>query len=153
MSAWVSTPPVIAGVSTMVTAISFLRLKGWHAPAGRRPGNPGLLSRTGRSGRHRRWVPENWGPADKSLARQPDAASADSEVRPGPRFPTLRPHRVKTGEAGPEALPTPSLPNRRSLTVYMADADTRADRAFMLVRASVQSGDSEQKPRNRSQSS
>jgi hypothetical protein len=38
------------------------------------------------------------------------------------------------------------LPNRRSLTVYMADADTHADRAFMLVRVSVQSGDSEQKP-------
>jgi hypothetical protein len=57
---------------------------------------------------------KNWGPADKSLARQPDAASADSEVRPGPRFPTLRPHQLKTGEAGPEALPTSSLPIRNS---------------------------------------
>src|SRR5947207_13420479 len=112
----------------MVTAISFLRLKGWHAPAGRRPGNPGLLSRTGRSGRHRRWVPENWGPADKSLARQPDAASADSEVRPGPRFPTLRPHRVKTGEAGPEALPTPSLPTRRGRRLHRLQEPRYTDR-------------------------
>src|SRR5881227_3365336 len=32
-SAWVSTPPVIARVSTMVNAIPFLWLKGWHAPA------------------------------------------------------------------------------------------------------------------------
>ena len=39
-------------------------------------------------------------------------ASADSEVRPGPRFPTLRPYHAKTAEAGPEpeALPTSSLP-------------------------------------------
>ena len=51
----------------------------------------------------------NWGPADKSLARQPDTASADSEVRPGPRPLTLRPRRVTVGEAAPEALPTLSL--------------------------------------------
>ena len=52
----------------------------------------------------------NRGPADKSLARQPDTASADSQVRPGPRLPTLRPYSVKIGEAGPEALSTSSLP-------------------------------------------
>ena len=38
--------------------------------------------------------------------------SADSEVRPGPRPPTLRPHHRKTAQAGPEAQPTSSLPNR-----------------------------------------
>src|SRR5258707_3467422 len=36
VSAWVSTPPVMARVSTMVNAISLLWLQGWHAPAGRR---------------------------------------------------------------------------------------------------------------------
>ena len=48
-------------------------------------------------------------PADR-FARQPEAASADSEVRPGPRLPTLRLHHRKTAQAGPEALPTLSLP-------------------------------------------
>ena len=38
--------------------------------------------------------------------------SADSEIRPGPRPPTLRPHHRKTAQAGPEAQPTSSLPNR-----------------------------------------
>jgi hypothetical protein len=45
----------------------------------------------------------NWGPADRSFRRTTRAASADSEVRPGPRPPTLRPYHLKTGEAGPEA--------------------------------------------------
>jgi hypothetical protein len=74
-------------------------------------GNPGLLPRPGRSDRQRRWVPLTWGPADRSFPRTARTASADSEVRPGPRPPTLRPHQGKTGEAGPEALPTSSLPN------------------------------------------
>jgi hypothetical protein len=34
-----------------------------------------------------------------------------SEVRPGPRPPTLCPRDVTVGEAGPEALSTVSLPN------------------------------------------
>ena len=45
----------------------------------------------------------NWGPADRSFRRTTRAASADSEVRPGPRLPTLCPYHLKTGEAGPEA--------------------------------------------------
>ena len=53
---------------------------------------------------------KTWDPADESLAGQPARASADSEVRPGPRPPTLRPHRRKTVQAGPEALSTSSLP-------------------------------------------
>ena len=56
-------------------------------------------------------LPENLGPpqADR-FAGQPERASADSQARPGPRLPTLRPCSVKIGEARPEALPTLSLP-------------------------------------------
>jgi hypothetical protein len=82
----------------------FPEVEGWHAPAGRRTRDPGLLHRTGRSGRHRWWVPQKpWDPADESLAGQPERASADSEVRPGPRPQTLRPHQVKTPQAGPRS--------------------------------------------------
>jgi len=49
------------------------------------------------------------GPADR-FAGQPGRASADSQARPGPRLPTLRPCSVNIGEARPEALPTLSLP-------------------------------------------
>src|SRR2546423_15242534 len=52
---------------------------------------------------------KTWDPADRSSRRTARTASADSEVRPGPRLPTLRPYSVKIGEAGPEALPTLSL--------------------------------------------
>jgi hypothetical protein len=67
------------------------------------PVNPGLLPRPGRSDRQRRWVPENLGPGRQSDIKTTRAAPADSEVRPGPRPPTLRPHQAKTTEAGPEA--------------------------------------------------
>src|SRR5271169_884624 len=111
MSAWVSTPPVTARASTMVNAIPFLWLKGWHAPAGRRTREPRPLAQDGQIGTAPPvGAKKTWDPADESLAGQPGRASADSEVRPGPRPPTLRPYSVKTGEAGPEALPTSSLP-------------------------------------------
>jgi hypothetical protein len=42
-------------------------------------------------------------PAGESLAGQPERASADPEVRPGPRPQTLRPHHVKTPQAGPRS--------------------------------------------------
>jgi len=51
--AWVSTPPVMARVSsTMVMPSLFLWLKGWHAPAGRRTcepqaSSPGRADQTG----------------------------------------------------------------------------------------------------------
>src|SRR5450755_5101686 len=98
-SAWVSTPPVIARDSTMGNAISFLRLKGWHAPAGRRTCEPRPLVQDGQIR-----------PAEPAGARKPgarptdrfagqhEAASADSEVRPGPRPPTLCPRDVTVGE-------------------------------------------------------
>src|SRR5437763_1710587 len=115
----------------MDNAISFLRLKGWH-PLAAGPVNPGLLPRTGRSGRHRRWVPEKLGPGRQIDLRTARAASADSEVRPGPRPQTLRPYQAKTTEAGPEAQSTSSLPNiclRRphgSLGCLRADHPVRA---------------------------
>jgi hypothetical protein len=90
-------------------------------------GNPGLLPRPGRSDRQRRWVPLTWGPADRSFPRTARTASADSEVRPGPRPPTLRPHQGKTGEAGPEALPTSSLPNRCGSQLRRRRGRSRAD--------------------------
>src|SRR5216683_112052 len=104
VSAWVSTPPVMARASTMVNAISLLRLKGWHAPAGRRTcetpaSSPGQADQTGTAG----GCQKNWDPAGRSFRRTTRTASAESEVRPGPRLPTLRPYHLKTGEAGPEA--------------------------------------------------
>ena len=50
------------------------------------------------------------GPGRQIVSQDSRTASAESEVRPGPRPPTLRPYPVKTGEAGPEALSTVSLP-------------------------------------------
>jgi hypothetical protein len=43
---------------------------------------------------------KNLGPADRSIPRTARSASADSEVRPGPRPPTLRPNQSKTTEQG-----------------------------------------------------
>ena len=50
------------------------------------------------------------GPGRQIDLRTARAASADSEVRPGPRPQTLRPYQAKTPEAGPEAQSTSSLP-------------------------------------------
>jgi hypothetical protein len=71
--------------STMVNAIPFLWLRGGTHPLAVGPVNPGLLHRTGRSDRHAGGCQITWDPADESLAGQPERASADSEVRPGPR--------------------------------------------------------------------
>ena len=57
-------------------------------------------------------------PTDR-FPRQPEAASADSEVRPGPRLPALRAHRLKIREAAPEALPTLSLPTLGGLLGWL----------------------------------
>src|SRR6266481_5370845 len=103
----------MARVSTMVKAIPLLWLKGWHAPAGRRTCEPRPLAQDGQIRPARRWVPGTWDPADESIEGQPERASADSEVRPGPRPPTLRPHHRKTVQAGPEARSPSSLPITR----------------------------------------
>ena len=55
-------------------------------------------------------------------------ASADSEVRPGPRLLTLRAHRTKIGEAGPEALHTLSLPILSFRRLALAHPAPRAER-------------------------
>jgi hypothetical protein len=75
----------------------FSEVEGWHAPAGRRTCEPRPLAQDGQIGT----APpvgarKTWDPADESLAGQPERASADSEVRPGPRPPTLRPHHRET---------------------------------------------------------
>src|SRR5438552_1482911 len=88
------------------------------------PVNPGLLpgqaDQTGSAGGC-----HNLGPGRQIVSKDsPSAASADSEVRPGPRPPTLRPNRHTTQEAGPEALPTSSLPNIYGLRCLVAGACT-----------------------------
>src|SRR5439155_13183265 len=94
----------------------FLRLRGGTHPLAVGPGNPGLLHRPGRSDRQRRWVP-GAGPGRQIDLKTTRTASADSEVRPGPRPQTLRPYQAKTSEAGPEAQSTSSLPNTH-FTIY-----------------------------------
>jgi len=59
-------------------------VEGWHAPAGRRTREPRPLPRLGRSDRHRRWMP-GLGPGRQAAGKTARAASAESEVRPGPR--------------------------------------------------------------------
>ena len=63
---WVSTPPVIASLSsTMVMTVPFL-LQGWHAPAGRRTREPWPLAQARQISRQRRRVPEpGTRPADR----------------------------------------------------------------------------------------
>jgi hypothetical protein len=68
--------------------------------------DPGQADQTGSAGGCQKTGTR---PTDR-FPRQPEAASADSEVRPGPRLPTLRTHHLKIREAAPEALPTLSLP-------------------------------------------
>src|SRR5438046_8421591 len=97
MSAWVSTPPVMARVFTMVMAIPFLWLRDGTHPLAAGPVNPGLLHRTGRSGRHRGWVPKNLEPGRRIVSR-----TAREGVS---RF---------AGQAGTQAPgPTPTPPQNR----------------------------------------
>src|SRR6266536_3617575 len=75
-----------------------------HAAAGRRTWEPRPLAQDGQIGTAPLvGATKTWDPADESLAGQPARASADSEVRPGPRPQTLRPHQVKTPQAGPRS--------------------------------------------------
>src|SRR6478609_7462725 len=109
MSAWVSTPPVTARVSsTMVNAIPFLWLKGWHAPAGRRTCEPRPLAQDGQIRPARRRVPQKPGtrPADRFEGQPNRRSGRDPGHRPYARI------TAKTAQAGPEALSTVSLPNR-----------------------------------------
>ena len=95
------------------------------------PVNPGLLpgqaDQTGSAGGC-----HNLGPGRQIVSKDsPSAASADSEVRPGPRPPTLRPNRDTTREAGPEALPTSSLPTMRWLSMKSSLRRSGTERPVM----------------------
>ena len=83
----------------------FLRLRDGTHPLAARIRDPGLLHRTGRSDRQRRWVPKSLGPG-RSIRR---TTSRRQPIRrpsrdPGP---TLRPHHRKPAEAGPNHHPHP----------------------------------------------
>src|SRR5271165_4535741 len=62
---------------------------------------PGQADQTGSAG----GCLKTWDPAGRSSRRTARAASAESEVGPGPRLPTLRPYSVKIGEAGRKHYP------------------------------------------------
>ena len=64
----------------------------------------GQADQTGRTG-----GAKTWGPADRTALKTARTASAESEVRPGPRPPTLRADQAEARQAEPEALHT-SLP-------------------------------------------
>src|SRR5712691_9061088 len=111
MSAWVSTPPVMARLSsTMVIAVPFLWLRDGTHPLAAGPVNPGLLHRTGRSGRCCRWVPQNLGPGRQIDSQDNPNGVSRFAGQAGTQAPTLRPDHHKTTEAGPEALKPSSLP-------------------------------------------
>src|SRR4249919_3445423 len=78
--------------------------------------DPGQADQTGSAGGARKP-----GPGRQIVSQDNASASAESKVRPGPRPLTLRPHHRKTAEAGPEALSTVSLPNRRG-EIRLCDA-------------------------------
>jgi hypothetical protein len=106
----------------MVTAISFLRLKGWHAPAGRRPGNPGLLSRTGRSGRHRRWVPEKLGPGRQIVSKTTRCGVSRFGGQAG----------TQVSDATPP--PTQNRGSRAGSTTHILPADSERKAALLIWR-------------------
>jgi hypothetical protein len=133
-SAWVSTPPVIERVSTMDNAIPFLRLKGWHAPAGRRTREPPPLVQAGQI----RPAPpvgarKNLGPGrqidsqDNPRRRQPIRRSGRD---PGPDR-TPIPGQIPGGGAG--ALPTSSLPTLSLSAVAPADCAPSAEHPVQLT--------------------
>ena len=95
--------------------------------------SPGWADQTGTAGRCHR----TWGPADRSSRRTARTASADSEVRPGPRLPTLRPCSVKIREAGPEALSTLSLPTMCGLKAGLTSGGMRPDHPLLSLRVAL----------------
>src|SRR6478609_5430733 len=99
MSAWVSTPPVTARASsTMVNAIPFLWLKGWHAPAGRRACEPRPLAQDGQIGTAPPVGARNLGPGRRIVSR----TAREGVSRFG-------------GQAGTQAPdPTPAPPQNRA---------------------------------------
>ena len=103
-SAWVSTPPVMTGFSTMVKAIPFKVEGGTHPPADR-PVNPDLLSRSGRPDRLHRWVPGTiLGPVDRSISKAARHGVNRLGSQTEPRTPDLTPSSCQPQGWGSEAL-------------------------------------------------
>src|SRR5438132_2589024 len=135
-SAWVSTPPMTARVSTMVKAIPFM-VEGWHAPAGRRTCEPRPLVHVGQIrpatpvgagqilGPGRQIVSQ-----DNSRRRQPNRRS---DRDPGPR-----PYALAVSPAGMGQKHYPHSPCRigrtsrrmRGSPVQELVADVLSDRYF-----------------------
>src|SRR5215467_4075401 len=94
-------------------------------------------SRTGQADQtgHAGGCQKNLGPADRSIPKTARSASADSEVRPGPRPPTLRPNQPKTTEAGPEHYPHPPCRIGMPTEIMGMCEPIRAEHPAMRVRA------------------
>ena len=120
-----------ACVSTMVTAIPFCRLRDGTHPLAARTCEPRPLAQARQIRPAAPVGARNLGPGRQIVIKTARAASADSEVRPGPRPPTLRPHQRKTWEAGPEALSTSSLPNPASVEAQTPDVGPERGSAVM----------------------
>src|SRR6266516_3924106 len=114
----------------MASVIPF-QVEGWHAPAGRRTCDPRPLPRPGRSDRQRRWVPLKPGPGRQIVSKDSPSGVSRFGGQAGPRPPTLRPRRVKTGEAGPEALPTSSLPITRRWSMANSPLGSSTERPLV----------------------
>ena len=80
------------------------------------------------------------GPGRQVVIKTARAASADSEVRPGPRPPTLRPHRGKTTEAGPSREHYPHPPCRLCV-VSTSEALTAGGGAGLAIRCAARPAD------------
>ena len=81
----------------------FLRLRDGTHPLAARTCEPRPLARPGQIRPAAPVGAVKPGPGRRIVIKTARAASADSEVRPGPRPLTLRPHQAKTTQAWPEA--------------------------------------------------
>src|SRR5512142_192576 len=107
----------MARVSTMVTVIPFLWLRDGTHPLAARTCEPRPLAQARQIRPAAPVGARNLGPGRQVDLKTARAASADSEVRPGPRLPTLRPYQPKTTEAGPEAT------SRAGSTIHILPAE------------------------------
>src|SRR5580698_4973647 len=99
MSAWVSTPPVMARVSsTMVIAVPFM-VEGWHAPAGRRTREPQPLAQAGQI---RPAAPVGARTGTRPAGQWKDNLNGAGRTggQAGSQAPALRPNYRETTQAG-----------------------------------------------------
>src|SRR5215471_18884870 len=97
----------------MVTVIPFV-VEGWHAPAGRRAGNPGLLPRPGSTGTAPPVGAKNLGPADRS-SRKTTSGVSRLAGQAGTQATDPTPTPAQSGGSKAGALSTSSLP---TMNVY-----------------------------------